>query len=498
MKNFKKMKAVVLAAVLSCSLAVTVGCGKGKSQEETTMAQTTAQVTTVATTTESTISKTSKEGQAAPSVNGKLHTEGTKLVGEDGSPVQLNGLSTHGIAWFPDYINADLFKEFHEEWNASVIRLAMYTAESGGYCTGGNQNKLKEMVKNGVKYATDNDMYVIVDWHILSDNNPQLHKDEAKAFFDEMSREFAANKNVLYEICNEPNGGTQWSDVKSYAEEVIPVIRANSPDALVLVGSPTWSQDVDKAAADPIALDNVAYTLHYYAATHKTDLQNKMKKAIDAGLPIFVSEYGICDASGNGAIDEASADTWMSLLDEYGISSCLWNISNKAESSSIFKAGVSKKSGFTDEDLSQSGIWIKKRLTGDKTVFYKEGSPSSDSPANGTSSGTNSQASSAGTVKAGETDGMKYALVEDSSWEEDGKKCVLYRMTVTNGTGQAVNGWTVEIPFAGGFEMQNGWNATFAPAGDKLKVSDCGWNGQLAGGASTNANDIGFVIKGGN
>ena len=96
----------------------------------------------------------------------------------------------------------------------------MYTGESGGYCQDGDKNKLKGLVSDGVEYATELGMYAIIDWHILSDNNPQINEDEAIAFFDEMSSKYADYDNILYEICNEPNGSTSWSDVKEYAEKM--------------------------------------------------------------------------------------------------------------------------------------------------------------------------------------------------------------------------------------------------------------------------------------
>ena len=157
-----------------------------------------------------------------------------------------------GLAWFPDYVNKDAFKSIRDDWGANLIRLAMYTAENGGYCEGGDQAKLKSLVDDGVDYATELGMYVIIDWHILHDTNPQDNQDEAIAFFDEMSAKYADYDNVLFEICNEPNGSTTWADIKEYAEAVIPVIRANDKDAIIIVGTPTWSQDVDMAADDPI------------------------------------------------------------------------------------------------------------------------------------------------------------------------------------------------------------------------------------------------------
>lgn len=291
---------------------------------------------------------------------GGLHVKGTKLVDKKGQEVQLRGVSTHGLSWYPQYVNDKCFAQLHDKWGANVVRLAMYTEEYNGYCSGDAKNRsdLKKLIKKGVRLAKKHKMYVIVDWHILSDGNPNSHKKEAKAFFREMSREFKGYNNVIYEICNEPNNGTSWKEIKSYARSVISTIRKNDKKAVIVVGTPTWSQDVDQAAADPIKGDNIMYALHFYAATHKADLRNKMTAAINKGLPVFVTEYGICDASGNGAIDKKEADRWVQTMDEYGVSYIAWNLSNKQESSSIIKSSCSKVSGFKKSELSDEGKWL--------------------------------------------------------------------------------------------------------------------------------------------
>lgn len=291
---------------------------------------------------------------------GRLHVKGTKLVDKKGHEVQLRGVSTHGLSWYPQYVNDKCFAQLHDKWGANVVRLAMYTEEYNGYCSGDAKNRsdLKKRIKKGVRLAKKHKMYVIVDWHILSDGNPNSHKKEAKAFFREMSREFKGYNNVIYEICNEPNNGTSWKEIKSYARSVISTIRKNDKKAVIVVGTPTWSQDVDQAAADPIKGDNIMYALHFYAATHKADLRNKMTAAINKGLPVFVTEYGICDASGNGAIDKKEADRWIQTMDEYGVSYIAWNLSNKQESSSIIKSSCPKVSGFKKSELSDEGRWL--------------------------------------------------------------------------------------------------------------------------------------------
>lgn len=213
---------------------------------------------------------------ARPSQNGALSVKGTQLVDEKGQAVQLRGISTHGIAWFPDFVNQDAVMQLSKDWGANLFRIAMYTDENGGYCTDGDKEKLKALVTDGVEYAKQADMYVIVDWHILHDSNPLTHKAEALQFFKEMTEKLKGEKHVLYEICNEPNSGCSWEDIKTYANEVIPVIRENAPEAVILVGTPTWSQEIEKPQNDPITgYDNIMYTLHFYAATHKEDLRSK-------------------------------------------------------------------------------------------------------------------------------------------------------------------------------------------------------------------------------
>lgn len=291
---------------------------------------------------------------------GRLHVKGTKLVDKKGHEVQLRGVSTHGLSWYPQYVNDKCFAQLHDKWGANVVRLAMYTEEYNGYCSGDAKNRsdLKKLIKKGVRLAKKHKMYVIVDWHILSDGNPNSHKKEAKAFFREMSREFKGYNNVIYEICNEPNNGTSWKEIKSYARSVISTIRKNDKKAVIVVGTPTWSQDVDQAAAAPMKGENLMYALHFYAATHKADLRNKMTAAINKGLPVFVTEYGICDASGNGAIDKEEANRWVQTMDEYGVSYIAWNLSNKQESSSIIKSSCPKVSGFKKSELSDEGRWL--------------------------------------------------------------------------------------------------------------------------------------------
>ena len=323
-----------------------------------------AETTTETMTTQQPVKETQNgnNGGVGATAHGALRVQGTDLVDANGNKFQLYGMSTHGMAWFPQFVNYEAFKTLRDDWNTNCVRLAMYTHEYNGYCSGGNKEELKQLVKKGVDYATQLGMYVIVDWHVLNDNDPNRYKEEAKNFFNEISSKYAGQSNIIYEICNEPCGGTSWESIKSYAGEVIPVIRANDPDAVIIVGTPNWSQEIDKALASPLAYDNVMYALHFYAATHTDWLRDRLEQCKNNGLPVFISEFGLCDASGNGAIDYNQSAQWMDLIDRYNLSYCSWSLSNKAETCSVIASWCQKTSGWDESELSEAGKYIRNRF----------------------------------------------------------------------------------------------------------------------------------------
>lgn len=308
-----------------------------------------------------------KTGETPFEIHGQLAVDGTDIVDSSGNKYQLKGASTHGITWFPDYVDKSVFQYLRDDWGANLVRIAMYTdtGDNNGYCSGGDKEKIKDLVNSGVSAATELGMYAIVDWHILNDNNPNTHIDEAKDFFEYVSSKYSENHNVIYEICNEPNGGTSWAEIKSYAETIIPIIRKNDKDAIIIVGTPNWSQDVDVASADPITgYDNIMYAVHFYAATHKDDLRNKVETALSNGLPVFVSEFSLCDASGNGAIDYESSDAWFQMINENNLSYASWSLCNKDETSALFIVSSSIADGISDDELSDTGKYVKNKILG--------------------------------------------------------------------------------------------------------------------------------------
>ena len=271
----------------------------------------------------------------------------------------LRGVSSNGLITAEDFITDALFCELSRDIGIDLFRFAMYTYGVGsvGYCTGGDKDRHKQDIKSGVELARLHDMYAMIDWHILSDGDPNRYLDEAKLFFEEMAAEFSDYNNVIYEICNEPNG-VSWQEVKEYAEQIIPVIRENDPDSLIIVGNPDWSKDLRSVAADPLDYANIMYTFHFYSASHGQEFRDMVEALSREGLPIFVTEFGVTSSSGGFPRDLESADLWIDLLERENISYCMWSFSSAPEACSAVRSGVIKYSGFETEDYTATGLWL--------------------------------------------------------------------------------------------------------------------------------------------
>ncbi|HOK42426.1 MAG TPA: glycoside hydrolase family 5 protein [Thermoclostridium caenicola] len=374
-----KKKAILWTLVLSLILIFLPGCGETPPEivSETPPSQPgPASQNPPEATPEATPEPAEPTPDSGPTVvelNGQLRVEGTQLVNEAGQPVQLKGVSTHEVASFGYLVTYNALKQMRDDWNLTVFRIAMYTEDATGYI---RNPAVKDIVTRIIDDCIDLGIYVIVDWHILYDNTPLKYKDQAVEFFSEISARYGDYPNIIYEICNEPNGAnTTWEGhIKPYADEVIPAIRKNDPDNIIIVGTPTWSQDVDIAADDPLPYDNVMYALHFYAGSHGQFLRDKIDYALSKGLPIFVSEWGSCLNTGDGPTFHEESMEWIKFLDERNISYVNWSYSTKQEGASILRKQIDVNAKWTDIDLTEGGLFTKYAIKGTKeTVLFADG-----------------------------------------------------------------------------------------------------------------------------
>ncbi len=289
---------------------------------------------------------------------GRLRVSGNRIVDKNGNPVQLRGMSLFwsNPGWGGEkFYNSSVVNNLADTWNANIIRAAM-GVENGGYLTTPATEKQK--VKTVVEAAIAKGIYVIIDWHAHD-----VHTTEAVSFFSEMAQLYKDYDNVIFEIFNEPDYES-WATVKQYALQVIQAIRNKGANQIIVVGTPTWSQDVDIAANDPITgYSNIAYTLHFYAGTHKQFLRDKAVTAMNKGLALFVTEWGTCDASGNGGLDLTESQVWINFMDQYKLSWCNWSLNDKAETASALVPGASTTGPWPDSQLTSSGNFVKSKIS---------------------------------------------------------------------------------------------------------------------------------------
>lgn len=290
---------------------------------------------------------------------GQLSVAGTKLVDKNKQPVQLKGMSAFWLNWYGQYSNYNSIKWLRDDWNITLFRAAVGVEPYGAYVTDpATATKKAEEIVNA---CIDLGVYVIIDWHA---HHALDNKKQAIEFFNYMSKKYGQYPNVLYEIWNEPIGESWDTQIKPYAEEIARTIRANDPDGIVLVGNSTWSQDVDKAAKNPIKMSNIMYVLHFYSGTHGEGLRAKANEALRLGAPIFVTEFGVSAADGgsDGKVYLEEADRWMAWMDANKISWANWSLCDKSEASAALKTGASVNGGWSEANLTESGKYVRNKI----------------------------------------------------------------------------------------------------------------------------------------
>ena len=281
--------------------------------------------------------------------NGALKVVGTHLVNAKGQPVILRGMSFGWHNWWPRFYNAGTVSWLKKDWGCNVVRAAMGVEPDGGYIKqpAWSKGKIKEVIDAAIK----ENIYVIVDWH-----SHNIRQEEAKKFFTEIATEYGKQPNIIYEIFNEPERQS-WTEVKAYSIELIKTIRAIDPDNIILVGSPHWDQDIHLVADDPITgYNNLMYTLHFYAATHKQPLRDRGDYALNKGLPIFISESAGMEATGNGPLNEPEWNEWINWAEKNKISWITWSVSDKDETCSVLLPTASSTGNWDTKDMKPSGL----------------------------------------------------------------------------------------------------------------------------------------------
>jgi endoglucanase len=292
--------------------------------------------------------------------HGQLKVSGNALIDKDGSPVQLRGISLSWSIWGgKKYYQPQVVNWLVKDFNVNLLRVSMAVEPDSGYLQFPEEQMALVMVV--IDEAIEQGIYVLIDWH---DHHADRNVEKAKVFFSHMAKRYGTCPNVLYELWNEPEE-VEWKVIKKYAEEVIPVIREFDRKNVIVIGSPRWDQDVDVAALDPLTgFDQLVYSFHFYASdpNHQQMLRQKADCAMDAGLPLIVTEWGVGEANGDGVFDQQKTNAWLEWMEKHRISWANWNLTDKEETTALLKPGAAATGGWGERELTPAGQYIRTQL----------------------------------------------------------------------------------------------------------------------------------------
>ena len=282
--------------------------------------------------------------QAQESNLQRIKVEGNQFINEDGKVIVFHGMNASD----PDKLEKDgkWNKEYFDQikaWGANLVRFPVHPSRLNSR---GKDAYLK-LLDDGIQWATENELYVIIDWHIIGNLKSELfqHKmyetnlKETFEFWITMSRRYGKNNTVaFFEFYNEPTTGhgmyglCTWDELKEIYDELIAITRAHGSEAISLVAGFNWAYDLSEVSKNLIEAENIAYVSHPYPQKREKPWEEKWTK--DWGFladqyPLILTEIGFCGPDDRGAhipviSDESYGDTIVKYTEEKGISWVLW------------------------------------------------------------------------------------------------------------------------------------------------------------------------------
>jgi len=101
------------------------------------------------------------------------------------------------------------------------------------------------------------------------------------------------------------------------------------------------------------------YSFHFYAKEHRDDYLAVLDK-VSGKVPVFVTEFGTQEATGDGPNDFTMSQKYIDLMKRKKISWTNWNFSDDKRSGAVFKEGTCSGTSFSGtSNLKPAGVWMR-------------------------------------------------------------------------------------------------------------------------------------------
>ncbi len=228
-----------------------------------------------------------------------LHTDGPTLLTADGDVVRLRGVMVPDPATLAadGRFDRDLVADVAAA-GANVVRVPVHP---GNWAD--DHDYLWRYLDPIARWAGEEDLYVILDWHVIGDvatgtapDDPDLFAadlDETRAFWTAVAAHFANAPHVLFELVNEPQGiaADDWRDV---ADDLTALVRGQGATQPVIVGGTDYARDLSWLADGGVDDDQVVYATHVYPGHARAFWQSWFGDVTDR-YPLLLTEWGYQD-----------------------------------------------------------------------------------------------------------------------------------------------------------------------------------------------------------
>lgn len=276
--------------------------------------------------------------------SGRIQVEKNQFVTANGEAIVFRGLDASDLYKLKKdgHWNKAYFQEI-KNWGANLVRLPVHPMHWRDL---GKDAYLKAL-DQGVQWAREIGLYVIIDWHSIGNLRSELFQDpmyettrkETFEFWQTIASRYKDDTTVaFFELFNEPTthrgqlGTCTWAQWRELMEELIVIIRAHEAKAIPLVAGFNWAYDLTDVATNPINAEGIAYVSHPYPMKREKPWQAQWTKDwgfVSEKYPLFLTEIGFCGEGERGAhipviSDESYGEAITTYCDERKISYSIW------------------------------------------------------------------------------------------------------------------------------------------------------------------------------